>query len=104
MATTRPGTLPVIRGADARRLLLHAQGLLDDPRGGGPATPRAVARLVERLGFVQVDTISTVERAHHLILAARLAGYRPALLAAALERDRRLFEHWTRDASVIPLA
>lgn len=54
---------------------------------------------------MQVDTISTVERAHHLILAARLDRYKPALLARLLEREpRRLFEHWTHDASVIPLA
>ena len=78
-------------------------GLLDDPAAGRPATSRAVARMVKRLGFVQVDTISTVERAHHLILAARMNGYRPELLARAIERDRLLFEHWTHDASVIPL-
>ena len=84
-------------------MLLHAQGLMDDPAAQRPATPRGVARLVEKMGFVQVDTISTVERAHHLILAARMNGYRPAMLAHALERDRLLFEHWTHDASVIPL-
>src|SRR4051794_11379512 len=95
------GTIPpTISASDAARLLLHAQGLADEP---APATPRAVAKLIERIGFVQVDTISTVERAHHLILAARLKGYRPAMLARALEHDRRLFEHWTHDASIIPL-
>jgi uncharacterized protein YcaQ len=94
----------VISAADARRLLLHAQGLMDDPAAAKPATPRGVGRLVERMGFVQVDTISTVERAHHLILAPRMNGYRPAMLAHALEREPRLlFEHWTHDASVIPL-
>ena len=93
----------IVPAHDARRLLLHAQGLLDDPATQPPATPRAVARLVERMGFVQVDTISTVERAHHLILAARMNGYQPAMLTDVLERDRRLFEHWTHDASVIPL-
>ncbi len=93
-----------ITAADARRLVLHAQALLDDPVAFAPATPRTVGRLVERLGFVQVDTISTVERAHHLILAPRMDGYQPPLLARALERDRRLlFEHWTHDASIIPL-
>ena len=96
---------PLIPAADARRLLMHAQGLLDDPDRMPAATARGVRRLVERIGFVQVDTISTVERAHHLILAARMNGYRPALLARALEREpRALFEHWTHDASVIPLA
>src|SRR4051794_21255706 len=94
---------PTISATDAGRLLLHGQGLLDDPAGLGPATPTGVAKLVERMGFVQVDTISTVERAHHLILAAWLNGYRPAMLTRVLEQDRRLFEQWTHDASVIPL-
>jgi uncharacterized protein YcaQ len=86
----------------ARRLLMHAQGLLHDRHSIGTCTPKRVTGLIERMGFVQVDTISTVERAHHLILAARMAGYRHAHLATAIERDRSLFEHWTHDASIIP--
>src|SRR5690242_6038074 len=83
---------------------MHAQGLLHDPHSIGTCTPKRVAGLIERMGFVQIDTISTVERAHHLILASRIAGYRPAMLAGVLEgRAAKLFEHWTHDASVIPL-
>ena len=48
---------------DAARLLLHGQGLTGDAQAAPRATPAAVARLIEHLGFVQVDTISTVERA-----------------------------------------
>jgi len=92
--------LPLVPAAAARRLLLGAQGLLDDPRR--KATPDALYELVERMGFVQVDSINIVERAHHLTLAARFQGYRPALLERLLERERRLFEHWTHDASAIP--
>jgi uncharacterized protein len=92
--------LPTVSAATARRLLLGAQGLLDDPRR--KATPDVLYDLIERMGFVQIDSINVVERAHHLTLAARLQGYRPALLERLLERDRRLFEHWTHDASAIP--
>jgi uncharacterized protein YcaQ len=95
--------LPLIKVADARRLFLHGQGLCGRNGEAPPATPRGVARLIERIGFVQVDTISTVERAHHLILSARIDGYRPPMLSHAMERDRLLFEHWTHDASIIPL-
>ncbi|KAF0241144.1 MAG: hypothetical protein FD180_4603 [Planctomycetota bacterium] len=99
---THRTALPVIRASEARRLLLGAQGLLDDPRR--KATAKGVLSLIERMGFVQVDSINVVERAHHLTLASRLDGYRPAFLAGLLEKDRSLFEHWTHDASAIPTA
>jgi uncharacterized protein len=91
---------PTVPAATCRRLLLGAQGLLDDPRR--KATADALYGLIERLGFVQIDSINVVERAQHLTLAARMQGYRPALLERLLERDRRLFEHWTHDAAAIP--
>lgn len=86
--------------AQARRLLLHAQALTVDPRAAADAA--SLSRLIERMGFVQIDSINVVERAHHLILASRLDGYRRETLAHLLEKERSLFEHWTHDASVIP--
>jgi len=94
-------SLPTVSAAAARRLLLDAQGLLEDPRR--KVTPDVVYELVERMGFVQIDSINVVDRAHHLILAARLDGYRREHLERLLERERRLFEHWTHDASAIPV-
>src|SRR5690242_4449529 len=91
--------LPRVSAAAGRRLLLGAQGLLDAP---GRATSAGVYELLLRLGYVQIDSINVVERAHHLILASRLRGYRISLLAGLLERQRRLFEHWTHDAAAIP--
>ena len=91
--------LPTVSAADAALLLLDAQGLRDDAaRAAGPA---AVLREIERLGFVQLDSINVVERAHHHILWSRLHRYRPATLAR-LQREGRVFEHWTHDASLIP--
>jgi uncharacterized protein len=93
--------LPTITAAEARTLLLDGQGLLADPtRRAGPA---AVQKAVEQLGSVQVDSIQRVERAHHLILGARLDGYRALHLDHAAFRKRVLFEHWTHDASMIPI-
>ena len=82
----------------ARRLFLDRHGL------GRPAAGESLAGLVERLGFVQIDSIATVERAHHMILAARRKSYRPQQLNRLLETRRALFEHWTHDASVIPMS
>lgn len=86
---------------DARRLTLGLQGLCDPPRRALGA--HDLQALIHRLGFVQIDSIQTLVRAHHMILRARADGYRPALLQRLHERDRRLFEHWTHDASMIPV-
>jgi len=96
---TEPARL-ALSNADARRLFLHRHALSDP----GPEVPgkAGLMELIRRLGFVQVDSIATVERAHHMILAARRRSYRPKQLAPLLERDRALFEHWTHDASLIP--
>ncbi len=89
-----------ISAAQARRLFLGATGLLDDPKRR--ATTQGLLALVEQLGFVQVDSINVVERAHHLTLRIRLDGYRPELLRELIEEQRSLFEHWTHDASIVP--
>ena len=92
--------MTTIPAAAARRALLEAQGLLDAPdRRASPAT---LQRLVEQMGYVQIDTINVVERAHHLTLFSRLHEYEPRMLAHLLERKRSLWEHWTHDASAIP--
>jgi uncharacterized protein len=89
-----------IAAEQARRLVLSLQGLADPPRRR--LTTDGVVDLIERLGFLQVDSISTVERAHHMILLARNQTYRPELLQRLLEREARLFENWTHDAAIIP--
>ncbi|MCR8722918.1 winged helix-turn-helix domain-containing protein [Frigidibacter sp. ROC022] len=93
-------TLPLLRNRDARRLFLDRHALCD---GGGPASGAALLDLIRRLGFVQVDSINTVARAHHMILHARRTAYRPPALTRLTETDRALFEHWTHDASIIPM-
>jgi uncharacterized protein YcaQ len=85
----------------ARRLFLDHHALAEAPVG--PAKGQELLALIRRLGFVQVDSINTVERAHHMILWARRQSYRPDHLAPLLERKRQLFEHWTHDASIIPM-
>jgi uncharacterized protein YcaQ len=92
--------LPVIPVQSARLLFMGAQGLLNDPdRRSGRA---ALLKVIEQIGYVQVDSINVVDRAHHLILASRLDSYRHQHYSHLLERDRSLFEHWTHAASAIP--
>jgi uncharacterized protein YcaQ len=86
----------------ARRLVLQLQGLAEPPRRRLSAL--GLLGLIERLGFVQLDSINTVARAQHMILFARNETYRPALLKRLHEDERALFEHWTdRIASLLPV-
>ena len=87
---------------DARRVFMARQGLSDPPNKA--LTKQGLLDLIERLGFVQVDSVQTVERAHQMILFARNQTYRREHLTTLLEDDRELFEHWTHDASILPSA
>ena len=100
MPTVGTTTLPRIGNTAARRIFLHRHGL---GRWELPSGNAGTLELIRRLGFVQVDSIATVERAHHMILWSRRRSYRPSQLKTLLERDRSLFEHWTHDASVVPI-
>ncbi len=92
----------MIPSTAAQRLLLGAQGLLDDPTRR--VTTASLQVLIERLGFVQVDTINVLARAHDLTLFSRLDGYLPEQLRKLLEDKRSLFEGFTHDASAVPTA
>jgi uncharacterized protein len=85
---------------DARRIWLRAQKLdTPQPFGDGPA---AVAAAVEQLGYVQIDTINVIERAHHHILYSRIPGYRRTDLRQAQSVDKTVFEYWTHALSYVP--
>lgn len=94
-------TVPVIPNDQARRLFLARHGLADPPSGG--AKGAALANLIHSLGFVQVDSVNTFARAHDLILWSRRQSYRPYSLRWINDRTRATFEHWTHDASIIPI-
>ena len=94
-----PAPIPLDK-AQARRLWLRAQRLdADAPFGAGPAAVRAA---VEHLGYVQIDTINVIERAHHHILWSRIPAYARADLAAALSTEKSVFEYWAHALAYIP--
>jgi uncharacterized protein len=51
---------------------------------------------------VQLDSISTVDRAHRLTLSARIGAY-DADAVARLLSDGRVFEYWAHEASLLPI-
>ncbi|WP_339510158.1 winged helix-turn-helix domain-containing protein [Pseudomonas sp. RL_15y_Pfl2_60] len=89
----------------ARRLVLAAQGFnTRQPRSVKAAHLNAT---IERLGVVQIDSVNALVRSHYLPLYSRLGHYSPALLEQAAwssGRQRKLFEYWGHEASLLPLS
>lgn len=94
-------SMPFLTNSAARNLFLARHALADAPEG--LAQGAALGDLIGRIGFVQIDSINTVARAHHMILWSRRHSYRPEALKQLTEGDRGLFEHWTHDASLLPI-
>ncbi len=86
------------------RFLLEAQDLLTDHHYSPqrPATLEHARREICRLGAVQLDPVAAVERNQHLVLAARVPGYTPAMFERLLVQ-RRIFEYWGHAACVFPI-
>jgi uncharacterized protein len=82
-----------------RRLVVSAQGFAPRFRRADEADVEAAIR---RLTAVQLDSISTVDRAHKLTLTAR-AGAFPDEVVPQLLRDGRVFEYWAHEASLLPI-
>ncbi len=87
--------------ARLRRLALSAQGLLQaQPYGLGVKGAR---NAINHLGYVQLDTISVVERAHYHVLNTRVPNFKPDMLDKML-LDSDIFEYWSHAAAFLPMA
>jgi uncharacterized protein len=61
-----------------------------------------VESAIRRLSCVQLDSISTVERSHRIVLAARVGVY-PKGTVSRLLGQGRVFEYWAHEASLLPV-
>jgi uncharacterized protein len=89
----------VISLAEVRARVVRAQGYASRPRTGAP---QEVLETIRRLGCVQLDSISTVERSHRLALGARVGAY-PEPAIARLMREGKIFEYWAHEACLVPV-
>lgn len=80
---------------EARSIVLKSQGLLGN-RWNDPL------QALERLGYVQIDTLAVVARAHHHTLWSRSENYQEKHLDE-LVKEKKVFEYWSHAASYLPI-
>ncbi len=97
---------------EARRLALARAGLLKpewtglpkNASGRGVRARRAAHSVLDRFGYLQLDTVSVAgARSHTIVLLSRFEGMAPELPETLLQPGEPLFEYWGHEASWIPL-
>ncbi|MCY4265679.1 MAG: winged helix DNA-binding domain-containing protein [Gammaproteobacteria bacterium] len=83
-----------------RKAIVHAQWL--GHRGSQGTGPAATLKAIEHLGYVQLDTLSVVARAHHHTLWNRLPQYRLHHVDR-LQYEGKIFEHWAHALAILPM-
>ena len=83
-----------------RRVALSRQGLIGRRKLGRGID--GVRKTLECLGYVQIDTISVVARAHHHTFWSRVGSYRQEWVNRLIERGDA-FEYWSHAAAYLPM-
>jgi len=92
--------IPSISLDEARLLALHNQMLLNNNSLKGK---KGVLKAIEQLGYVQIDTISIVERSHKHILWTRVPDFKEEMLTELIDKDKKVFEYWSHAAAYVPM-
>ncbi len=84
---------------NVRRLAVAKQHLA----GKLPSKPdaNAILEVARDLGCVQLDPISAVAPSHLIVLWSRLGNFEKSDLERLLWRDRKLFEYWAHQQSIV---
>lgn len=86
---------------EAQKLILLSQKLPPVKQVGSALS--TTSAIIEHLGYVQIDTISAVQRAHHHTLWSRNPKYQLSHLDT-LVAEKKVFEYWAHAASYLPMS
>ena len=89
----------MISVAELRRYVVAHQAYATRNRA---ATAAEVLQSVRRLGAVQLDSISTVDRAHRLTIGSRTGAFKRGLYSMLLQQGQ-VFEYWAHEACILPI-
>jgi uncharacterized protein YcaQ len=89
-----------ITKAQARRFMLAHQGLWPPYSLSGKT---GVLDYIRRVGCIQFDPLNIAGRNADLVLQARVARFRPAMLRELLYEDRELLDGWDKNMSIYGL-
>jgi hypothetical protein len=89
----------IMTSAQARSIALQHQLY----RFAGNLGKQGVLDVIKTLSYVQLDTISVIERAHHHTLYNRIKDYHPDMLNDLLAKDKTIWEYWAHAAGYVPL-
>ncbi len=87
---------------EARAIAVAAQGLASPPPRRRP-TVDDLRRLVDRLGCVQLDTISVISRTHETVAFSRLGPYDVGHWSTLYEPEHAITEYWAHAAAIVPM-
>jgi uncharacterized protein len=85
---------------EARKLALLSQRLPPVKQAGSSVA--ATLSAIEHLGYIQIDTISAVQRAHHHTLWSRNSRYKIPHLEQLIA-EKQVFEYWSHAAAYLPM-
>ena len=84
----------------ASKLALVSQGLHKSHAFGQGV--KGVNDAVKHLSYIQIDSISVIQRAHHHCLWSRVKNYQPDFIAQ-LVAQKQIFEYWSHAAAYLPI-
>lgn len=85
---------------EAKKMIILAQGLSQGPKKKSNVV--RTLKNIQQLSYIQIDTISVIERAHHHTLWSRDNTYTPDQLKKLMEQ-KKVFEYWTHAAAYLPI-
>jgi uncharacterized protein YcaQ len=86
---------------EARWIAVIVQGLDRRPFARRPQKADLMAA-IDRLGCIQLDTISVISRSHETVLWSRLGPYDTGLISQLYDPDQLITEYWAHAAAIIP--